>query len=68
MINAIRGVTGCTLEQARTAAAGVLRDIEPFRFSGYPDNPVYIHPSCGTVVDVVAGSDTSDSVSQGECD
>lgn len=40
----------------------------PFRFAGYPDNPVYIHPACGTVVDVVPGNDTDKAVTAGECD
>ncbi len=43
--------------------------VQPFTFTGYPDNPVYLHPSCGTVVDVSPiNTDTKDSVDAGECD
>lgn len=42
-------------------------DVVPFVFAGYPDNPVFLH-GCGTVVDVVEGSDTWDQVRAGECD
>jgi hypothetical protein len=43
-------------------------DVEPFHFAGYPDNAVYIHSTCGTVVDVVRASDTEACVQEGECD
>jgi hypothetical protein len=42
-------------------------DVVPFTFAGYPDNPVFLHP-CGTVVDVVPGSDTEADVQDGACD
>jgi hypothetical protein len=46
-----------------------LPEVEPFAFAGYPDNPVYIHPTCGTVVDVSPlNKDTRDAVDRGECD
>lgn len=42
-------------------------DVQPFTFRGSLDNPVYIH-QCGTVIDVVPGSETDDQVQAGECD
>ena len=42
-------------DKRRAGLAAALKDVpdvEPFAFDGYPDNPVYLHPSCGTVVDV----------------
>lgn len=54
---------------ARLQAVLDLIDVEEFRFAGYPDNQVYIHPACGTVVDVVPGrSDMRYAVAAGECD
>lgn len=51
------------------AALDTLPDVQPFAFAGYPDNPVYLHPTCGTVVDVSPISrDMRDAVDAGECD
>lgn len=45
-------------------------DVEPFTFAGYPDNPVYLHPTCGTVLDVSPDgtTDRDQQVNLGECD
>jgi len=64
---------------ARNLVAGLrealkdVPDVQPFVHSGYPDNPVFIHPSCGTVIDAdpamrgIEGSVWSD-IAAGECD
>jgi hypothetical protein len=51
------------------AALKDVPDVVPFAFSGYPENPVYLH-SCGTVIDVapMPGDDTWADVEQGRCD
>jgi hypothetical protein len=69
-INAVRGVVPATVEECRTVVEAVLRDVPdvvPFTFEGYPDSQVFLHP-CGTVVDVVPGTDLWDQVQAGECD
>lgn len=50
------------------AVLDLLPDVEPFTFTGYPDNPVYLH-KCGTVVDVSPVSKGARAeVDAGECD
>jgi hypothetical protein len=58
-------------EQIRAGLQAVLDtlpDLEPFHFTGFPNSTVYMHSTCGTVVDVVPGSDTWEDVEQGNCD
>lgn len=64
-------MTGAEAEwiEARLQKVLDLIDLEPFTFTGYPDNPVYLHPPCGTVVDVSPlHKDMRDCVDRGECD
>ena len=78
MINAVRAhvPAPCSKERATLAVLGVLAaltdvpDVEPFAFAGYPDNPVYLHATCGTVVDVSPAkpNDTLAQIDAGECD
>jgi hypothetical protein len=42
-------------------------NVVPFTFEGYPDSQVFLHP-CGTVMDVVPGSDLEAEVRDGNCD
>jgi hypothetical protein len=56
-------------EVTATEAHAIRSGLERFTFPGYPDNPVYLHPVCGTVVDVSPLSgDAVDAVDAGECD
>jgi hypothetical protein len=54
------------------AALELLPDVEPFTFAGYPDRPAYLHPTCGTVVDIdpamTGEGSMTDAVAAGECD
>ena len=50
------------------AVLDLIQPAEPFHFAGYPGSTVYLHPTCGTVMDAVPGSDTWDAVQAGECD
>lgn len=75
MIYQFAGEPEVTATDAHAIRSGLERalksvpDVEPFTFAGYPDNPVYIHPTCGTVVDVSpAGKDMRAAVDAGECD
>lgn len=46
-------------------------DVEPFAFTGHPDNMVYVHGNCGTVIDVLPQPMHRDmwaDIEQGNCD
>lgn len=43
-------------------------DAAAFQFRGYPESLVFIHASCGTVIDVLPGSDALGEVEEGNCD
>ena len=60
-------------DEIKAGLAAALRDmpdVVPFAFDGYPDNPVYLHPACGAVVDVSSlGIGASfEQVDRDECD
>lgn len=56
------------IEQGLTRALKDVPEADPFRFAGYPDREVFLHASCGTVVDAVPGTETRGQVDRGECD
>ena len=62
----------CTVGDVHKALQAVLDslpDVVPFAFKGYPDNSVYLHPTCGTVVDVSPDTGAGRAeVDRGECD
>jgi len=61
------------LQEVVDEALATRPDVKPFTFAGYEGRPVFIHGSCGTIIDVDpahAGIENStfEQVRAGECD